>query len=131
MMEPGLITKFTRYFATFDSKNNSADVNFNDTGVDYVDLRSNDLWCLTYLMLIAFQFKFAACYSFDSTRKDSLIRFDSARFVRLYKAFCGKCAHDANLIHVVNSLLGVERFSQGTLTRHARTGEHSQSSVGQ
>lgn len=113
MMEPNLIRKFKGYFAEFKKKKNPFDKNQNDTGIDYVDLRSNDLWCLTYLILITFDFKFASCYTFNPTNEDSLIAFNVKLFIEVYKSFCEKFAHDANLIYVMNSLLGIGRFSEG------------------
>lgn len=114
MMEPNLIRKFKEYFAGLKRAPNAFDKNQNDTGIDYVDLRSNDLWCLSFLILILFEFKFAGCYTFDPRSEGALITFDVRLFIGLYKAFCERFAHDANLIYVLNSLLGIERFGEGS-----------------
>ena len=118
MMEPNLIAKFKNYFSSDIQKSVSGDINQNDSGIDYVDLRSNDLWCLTYLMLITFDFKFATCYKFNSKNKNELISFNIDQFIVLYKSFCESIAHDENFIYVMNSLLGMERFSESTRLFH-------------
>jgi hypothetical protein len=111
-MEPNLISKFKNYFSKEIQRKISFDKNQNDTGINYIDLRSNDLWCLTYLILITFDFKFATCYAFDSSNKKNLISFNVALFIELYKSFCQKVSYDENFIYVVNSLLGMERFDE-------------------
>ena len=104
-MEPNLISKFLDYYKK-KPNNTSSDININDTGIEYNDLRSNDLWCLTYLVLITFNFEFAKCYTFDPTNDTKIVGFKIAEFIKIYKTFCEKFQDDKNLIYVMNSLLG-------------------------
>ena len=117
MMEPNLIQKFKHFFTHLNQKTSTRDLNENDTGVDYEDLRSNDMWCLGYLILISLDFEFAGLYRFDPKSEHDLISFDVDRFLPKYKQFCERFSSDQNFIYVMNSLLGLERFSEGTLTR--------------
>ena len=85
----------------------------NDTKITYNDLRSNDLWCIGYLILILLDSEFANCYSFNPNNVTKIIHFDPEKFLVLYKNLCGQNRIDENLIYVLNKVIGIERFFSG------------------
>ena len=115
MMELSLIRKFKLYLQKKNLKRVSFNMNENDSDIDYIDLRSNDLWCMTFLLLITFDYNFASCYSYNPKQPMVLLNFNKERFINLYKNFCEEFKTDENLIYVCNSLFGMKRFDKGKL----------------
>ena len=54
-MEPTLIEKFKKYRRRRERKELKADFKANDSGVSAADMRSNDLWCIVFLILIIYE----------------------------------------------------------------------------
>lgn len=113
MIEPNVIQKISLYIGKRHRNQINPNLNINDSQVTYSDLRSNDLWCIGYLMLILLDGDFISCYSFNHTNKKKLTSFDSAKFLVLYKNLCGQQLVDENMVYVLNTLLGLDRFLSG------------------
>jgi hypothetical protein len=110
-MEPNLITKYKRYLAKKKSGKIKADPRKNDSGVNYEDLRSNDIWSLGFLLLLTHNPNFAYCYKYRiETSDNSLIEFDPQLFKKLFSKFCRKNETDPNLIYVLRQMMGLKKF---------------------
>lgn len=76
-------------------------------------MRGNDLWMMGYFILMSFNADFAKCYTYKPKRPSSPIVFNVSKFLELYKGFCVRFELDSHLIHVLNEMLGMNRFSEG------------------
>lgn len=110
-MEPNLITKYNRYVNKKNQNKIKADPRRNDSGVSYEDLRSNDTWSLSFLLLLTHNPNFAYCYKYrNETSDSSLIEFDNKLYMKLFGKFCKKHDDDPNLIYVLRKMMGVRKF---------------------
>lgn len=112
-MEPHLVSRLHGYTKLKLGGKIKKDYNFNDSNVSYSDLRCNDLWMMAYFILISFNADFAKCYSYHKDNNARPIKFDVKQFLELYKGFCQRFETDTHLIHVLNEMLGMNRFCEG------------------
>ena len=112
-MEPTLIEKFKKYRRRRERKELKADFKANDSGVSAADMRSNDLWCIVFLILIIYEPRFIGCYKFprDDQGRRSIV-FDSEQFVKLLEKFLCACELDQNFSFVIKKLCNYDLFKQ-------------------
>lgn len=110
-MEPNLIYKFKRYLLNMRKGVIKKDPSKNDSGVDYEDLRSNDVFVLGFIILLTHNPDFAYCYKYRKKTSDGfLIEFDKNLFIKLFSKFTKTQRNDSNLVYVLRKLLGLRKY---------------------
>ena len=112
-MEPNLIKKYLTYTRKYQKGGIQRSDKINDSGVALVDMQSNDLWSIAFLLLLTHDSRFAYCYSYIFDKDEtSLIRFDKDIFVKLFKKVLRKYKSDQNFCYVLTRLCGFSRFDK-------------------
>lgn len=116
LMEPNLVIKYQQYHSKFKQGKISPNNHKNDSGVNYEDLQSNDMWCIAFLLLLTHNHSFGKSYTYQDTNQDKiLIKFHPNSFKKYFDRFCKKYDYDRNLIYVLKRMVGYRKFEQSTL----------------
>lgn len=113
LMEPNLLIKYLRYHSKFQQGKIAANVQKNDTGVNYEDLQSNDMWSIAFLLLLTHNHSFGKSYTYREENQDNtLIKFHPNIFKKYFDRFCKKYEYDRNLIYVLKRMVGYQKFEK-------------------
>lgn len=119
-MEPALIRKYLVYRRKKAKQGVRASPRVNDSGVNLVDMQSNDCWSIAFLLLLTHDPRFAFCYTYKKENEDNCpIRFDRSVFVKLFRKVLRKFKADRSFCYVLGRLCGFYRF-------HGKTNEPSE-----
>ena len=109
LIEPSLISKFLQY-------NQELDAGKEPKGEDFVNkkyMKSNDIFCLVYSLLIVCDPRFSKCFSYIGRHNECLVKFNRQYFKDLFNDLMFSISDDKNLVFVLKKLLDIEKYKSG------------------
>ena len=118
LMEANLMQKFLKYMKRQERGVVDENKHINDSGITFEDMRSNDVWSLSFLLLLTYSPKFAYCYHYGHENAGGEdITFNQALFKTLFAKVLRKYKEDENFCYVLSRMVGWSRFeSVGDVT---------------